>query len=131
MLAFLRSFVNTPSHSPPFFSVPIEWLYCAQGIYDHPLQIRYPNLPPGNYSIDVVYACDAGMVECQATSAGGTFRVHPLMEKPLYQKKRFHIPVQATRILSDLTITFSTTPGIGGNGRASQVAEIWLVQNVG
>lgn len=107
-------------------TVPIEWLYCAQGIYDEPLQLSYPDLEPGTYVMDVVYACDAGFVACNASSATGNFVVHPLMQKPLMRVSSFAIPTAATSVKSRLTLTFTTVPGIGGNGRATQVAEIWL-----
>ncbi len=108
-------------------TIPIEWTFCAQGIYDFPLQLFYQDVAAGEYVLDVVYACDGGLIGCNVTSSLlGSFVVHPLMPKALLRVSRFAIPNEATSKTANMTITFFTTPGIGGNGRAAQAAEVWL-----
>jgi hypothetical protein len=39
----------------------------------------------------------------------------------------FDIPREATAT-GELTLSWSREPGLGGNGRGSQVSEIWLIR---
>jgi hypothetical protein len=58
--------------------------------------------------------------------ANDNLEIHPLIAKPSpYQPLEFDIPPAATAS-GELTLTWSAEPGLGGNGRACQVSEVWL-----
>ncbi len=108
----------------------LSWMTHAESLWDTPLEMRYTRLDRTvRYRVRVVYAGDVfnvnGLVRLVAN---GTFEIHPLMKKELPIKPmEFDVPVEATRG-GELTLTFTGPPGIGGSGRANQVAEVWLLR---
>jgi hypothetical protein len=55
--------------------------------------------------------------------------VHPLLDKPSPPRPlEFDVPPDSTAD-SELTLRWSKEPGRGGNGRGTQVAEVWLIRN--
>jgi hypothetical protein len=82
------------------------------------------------YRVRVVYAGDVfganGLIRLVANEA---YEIHPLMKKESPIKPiEFDVPVEATRG-GELTLTFTGPPGVGGSGRANQIAEVWLLRN--
>jgi hypothetical protein len=54
--------------------------------------------------------------------------VHPFREKGATPEPvEFVIPQQATAT-GTLTLEWTRTPGLGGNGRGTQVSEVWLIK---
>jgi hypothetical protein len=50
------------------------------------------------------------------------------MTKPSpIQPLEFDLPTEATAN-GELTLTWTREPGLGGNGRGCQVAEVWLIR---
>lgn len=100
----------------------------AESRYDAPLQMRYDGLDSeAAYVVKVVYAGDkrAARIECVADDA---FLVHDFVTKPEPPAPlEFPVPGDATAD-GTLTLSWRQEPGAGGNGRGSQVAEVWLIR---
>ena len=75
----------------------------------------------------VVYAGEDVPHDFRLT-ANGQHRVHDWMKKPKpVAPVEFDVPVAATAD-GELALEFERRPGIGGAGRAVQVAEVWLMR---
>ena len=60
--------------------------------------------------------------------ANEQIEVHPYLTRPFPIKPlEFPIP-QAATAGSELLLTWLSEPGLGGNGRACQVSEVWLIK---
>lgn len=118
---------NYPDHLQD--RAPMAWKHWAGTLYDAPLQMRYKSLRnPAGYKLRVVYSGDAPRVKIRLLANGST-EIHPLMLRawpPAPQE--FDIPQEAT-VSGELTLTWTREPGMGGNGRGCQVAEVWLIPN--
>jgi len=76
----------------------------------------------------VVYGGDAPRVQIRMTANDGKFEIHPLRDKPMPQAPlEFDIPQAATQG-GELTLEWSRQAGLGGNGRGTQVCEVWLIR---
>jgi hypothetical protein len=54
--------------------------------------------------------------------------VHPFRAKGTAgEQAEFDIPQQATAT-GTLSLEWTRTPGLGGNGRGTQVSEVWLIK---
>jgi hypothetical protein len=61
--------------------------------------------------------------------ANDSFEIQAMQPKNMnYEPLEFDIPAEATRS-GKLKLTWSKPPGLGGNGRGVQVAEVWLMRN--
>ncbi|MGA3205802.1 MAG: hypothetical protein ABSF12_25180, partial [Bryobacteraceae bacterium] len=96
-------------------------------IQDRPLRMRYTGLDPSaRYKVRVSYGGDARRVAVRLTA--NAIEVHPFREKgPTPDPVEFEIPPQATAG-GVLTLEWTRTPGLGGNGRGTQVSEVWLMK---
>jgi hypothetical protein len=106
----------------------LSWIRFAEGRYDAALRMRYTGLDPeARYSVRVVYAGETERVKVRLLANEET-EVHPFITKeyPL-RPVEFDIPASATSG-GVLTLTWYQEPGIGGNGRGCQVAEVWLIK---
>ncbi len=55
-------------------------------------------------------------------------QVHGLLSRPVpFESMEFDIPA-ATTADGKLTLTWRAERGLGGNGRGTQVAEVWLMK---
>jgi hypothetical protein len=55
--------------------------------------------------------------------------VHPYLAKPMpFKPLEFPLAQEATR-QGRLTLSWFGEPGLGGNGRACQVSEVWLMKD--
>ena len=109
-----------------------SWWTYAESLYDEPLRMRYTGLDPaGQYRVRVVYAGDSPgrkirLVAGDAASDG--IEIHPLMRKPQpVEPVEFDIPRAATA-KGELDLAWYREPGLGGNGRGCEVAEVWLIK---
>ncbi|MEN3337877.1 MAG: hypothetical protein V7647_1553 [Acidobacteriota bacterium] len=108
----------------------VSWMTHAETFWDTPLEMRYTGLNgTARYRVRVVYAGDAfGPGTLIRLVANGRYEVHPPMPKPSpVAPVEFDLPIEATRG-GELTLTFSGPSGLGGSGRANQVAEVWLMR---
>jgi hypothetical protein len=106
---------------------PMAWCRDAQSLYDAPLEMRYDGLDPSaRYRLKVVYGGDNFRVRVRLDADGR--EVHPLVAKPNPPRPvEFDIPREATAD-GVLTLRWTREPGLGGNGRGCQVAEVWLIR---
>ena len=105
-----------------------SWWTHAESLVDAPLRMHYDNLDPNaEYKLRVVYAGDSLSVKIRLV-AGGGMEIHPLLQKPNpVTPLEFDIPREATA-KGELDLNWTREPGLGGNGRGVQVAEVWLIR---
>jgi hypothetical protein len=89
--------------------------------------MTYSCLDPGaQYKVRVVYAGEN--VPGIRLVADEIHEVHPFVKKVFpVRPLEFDIPAQATQD-GRLSLKWYRTPGLGGNGRGCQVAEVWLIR---
>jgi len=112
----------------PRASLRTSWRDHAEALFDAPLRMHYTNLDPtARYRLRVVYGGDAIKRRIRLL-ADDKYEVHPLIEKPFpLRPLEFDIPPQATAD-GELWLSWHQEPGLGGNGRACQVSEVWLIR---
>jgi Glycosyl hydrolase family 20, domain 2 len=105
---------------------PIAWKRWAESLFDEPLRMTYRGLDAqARYRLRVVYSGDARRIRIQLR-ANGTHQIHSLMERPWPpQPLEFDLPAEATEG-GQLELAWTRESGLGGNGRGSQVSEVWL-----
>jgi hypothetical protein len=108
--------------------IPMAWKCWAESLYDAPLEMHYSDLDPSaRYRIRVVYGGDASGIRVRL-DCDWNQPVHSWIEKPWPPRPlEFDVPKEATRG-GQLTLTWRREPGLGGNGRGCQVAEVWLMK---
>ena len=125
-------FRNSPfigfRYPDPFHGgAPIAWKCWAGSLFDAPLTMRYSNLDPKTpYRLRVVHSGDAPHMKLRLV-ANDTIEIHPYVLRawpPAPQE--FSIPATATAG-GELKLAWTREPGLGGNGRGCQVAEVWLI----
>lgn len=109
-------------------TIRTSWWTHAESLVDAPLQMRYVGLArDAQYKIRVVYAGDSPRGKIKLV-ANGSVEIHPLIDKPTPVKPvEFDIPKEATAT-GELRLSWYREPGLGGNGRGCQVAEVWLIR---
>ncbi len=107
---------------------PISWWRHAESLNDSPLKLHYDGLDPAaQYKVRVVYAGDTTKPKIRLV-ADDNIEIHPLMSRPVpFRPLEFDVPTAATAD-GQLTLTWNREPGLGGNGRGCQVAEVWLIK---
>ena len=123
--AFLESALTSFSYQP---AGRVSWWTFAESLNDSPLRMRYNNLDrAAQYKIRVVYALESPSAVIRLV-ADESFEVHPYIKKESPARPLdFEIPAQATSD-GELTLSWYGRPGLGGNGRGCQVAEVWLIR---
>ncbi|MGO8788793.1 MAG: hypothetical protein ACLQVL_15620 [Terriglobia bacterium] len=108
--------------------MPTEWKCWAEALFDAPLRLHYSLLDPqARYRVRVVYAGDEPDVKIRLSCEGGA-EIHPLIAKPQPPAPlEFNVPPEATA-KGELTLEWTCEAGLGGNGRGTQVAEVWLLR---
>lgn len=103
-----------------------SWLNHAETLWDQDLTLRYTGLDPASqYKVKIVYGGERTAAPLTLT-ANGRHVLQPERPKPLPPEAlEFAIPAEATRS-GTLELRWSRPPGGGGNGRAIQIAELWL-----
>lgn len=102
------------------------WTY-AEGPRESPLELRYTGLDPSaSYRVRVIYAGERRPIEIRMV-ANDRFEIHAYRKKEFPPAPiEFEIPREATAG-GTLSLKWYGTPGLGGNGRGNQVAEVWLL----
>jgi hypothetical protein len=105
----------------------VSWRTHAESLNDEPLRMHYDGLDTAaQYKIRVVYAGDSPRTKIRLDANG--IAVHPLITKPApIAPIEFDIPKSATE-KGTLDLSWYRETGLGGNGRGSQVAEVWLIR---
>jgi hypothetical protein len=105
----------------------LSWMDHAESLYDTPLQMRYTGLDPkAHYKLRVVYGGDSARKKIRLDA--NSIPVHPFITKPVpIRPDEFALPPAATQG-GELTLSWFGEPGLGGNGRACQVSEVWLLK---
>jgi hypothetical protein len=103
------------------------WAADAEIIQDRPLRMRYTDLDPtAHYKVRISYGGDARNVQLRLTA--NSIEVHPFRAKGMAgEQAEFDIPQKATGS-GTLILEWTRTPGLGGNGRGTQVSEVWLIK---
>lgn len=106
----------------------VSWYTTAETLGETPLRMHYTGLDSkAQYAVRVVYGGDSPKVQVRLT-ANGKYEIHPLRDKPSPQAPlEFEIPRDATQS-GELTLEWSRQAGQGGNGRGTQVCEVWLIR---
>ncbi|MBX3436946.1 MAG: hypothetical protein KF861_05615 [Planctomycetaceae bacterium] len=125
---FESSLLGTSVRNGILSTNPISWWHHAESMHNAPLTMQYDDLDPtAAYRIRVSYLGDMPPIKIRLT-ADDEHEIHPLIDKsrpePLFE---FDIPRAATAD-GKLTLRWYREPGHGGNGRGSQVSEIWLMR---
>ncbi len=112
---------------PDEYAVPIAWKHWGESLFDAPLKLRYEGLDPQRqYRVRVVYSGGGRHFKIRLM-ANDHIEIHPYALRPWPPRpQEFAIPKQATSA-GELNLSWTREPGIGGNGRACQVAEVWLM----
>jgi hypothetical protein len=120
--------VDEPDDKPPG-ARRLSWIDHAEALYDAPLQMRYTGLDPrARYTLRVVYAGDSFKRRMRLV-ANGSIEIHPLISRPMPIKPlEFPIPPGAIHE-GELNLSWFGEPGLGGNGRNTQVSEAWLLKS--
>ncbi len=105
---------------------PIAWCRYAQTMYDEPIVMKYNELDKDQkYNLRVTYAGDNFRIKIQLVANG--LMIHgPMMKPNPHKSLEFELPKELTKD-GKLELRFNRDPGVGGNGRGCQVAEVWLI----
>ena len=105
-----------------------SWWDNAESRYDAPVRMHYNGLDSrAQYKIRVTYAAENPRRKMRLV-AGDKWEVHGFMEKPTpLRPLEFDVPHEATEH-GELDLAWYGEPGLGGNGRGCQVAEVWLIK---
>jgi hypothetical protein len=119
--------VDEPDEKPDGFR-RVSWMDHAETLYDTPLQMRYSDLDPhAHYRLRLLYAGDSPKRKIRLV-ANGNLEIHGYINKPFpFKSIEFPVPPAATTN-GELTLSWFAEPGLGGNGRACQVSEVWLLR---
>jgi hypothetical protein len=106
------------------------WTY-SEAMREAPLELRYTGLDPAAaYKVRVIYAGERRPIGIRLL-ANDRIEIHPFLKKEFPPRPReFDIPREATAS-GNLSLKWFGTPGLGGNGRGNQVAEVWLIRQNG
>ncbi len=105
-----------------------SWLQHAEALNESKLSMQYDGLDPAaRYKVRVVYAGENLPPEIRLT-ADGQHEIHPFRkrDRPV-RPVEFDIP-QAATADGKLTLTWERPKGLPGNGRGTQVSEVWLMR---
>jgi hypothetical protein len=120
--------VTDDEDEKPKGALRMSWMDHAESLVDQPLRVRYDNLDPrAHYKVRIVYGGDSPKRKIRLV-ANDAIEIHPFIQKSdPYRPVEFEIPAEATRN-GELTLSWYREPGLGGNGRGCQVAELWLIR---
>jgi hypothetical protein len=112
----------------PFGShAPLAWKRWAESLFEAPLKMRYTGLNmQARYRLRVVYSGDQPKRKIRLL-ANEHIEIHPYALRPWPPApQEFDIPAEATA-LGELNLAWTGEPNLGGDGRACQVSEVWLI----
>jgi hypothetical protein len=104
-----------------------SWAANGEIMQDRPLRMRYTDLDStARYKVRIAYGGDMRITPVRLTA--NSIEVHPFREKGATPEPvEFEIPQQAS-VTGTLTLEWTRPPGLGGNGRGTQVSEVWLIK---
>ena len=107
---------------------PISWWRVGAALNETPLLMRYQDLDSeAEYRLRVVYAGGSPEPKLRLV-ADEQFEIHDWLKRPVpFKPLEFDIP-QAANADGKLELRFEREPGLGGNGRGLEVAEVWLMK---
>ncbi len=119
--------VDEPDENPGV-ARRISWIDHAESLYDAPVRLHYSGLDPNaEYRVRMLYAGDSPRKKIRLM-ANEQIEIHPYIPKPWpFKPLEFEVPQSATRS-GELTLSWFTEPGLGGNGRGCQISEVWLLK---
>ncbi len=105
-----------------------SWKDHGEAMLERPLRMRWEGLDPSaSYKLRVTYGGDGAdkPVRCEAVPG---IEVHPYLEKrkPVGPVE-FDLPAEATQS-GTLELSWHGPKGRGGNGRNTQVSEVWIIK---
>jgi hypothetical protein len=111
-----------------YLDTRISWQQHAEPLHEAPLKMQYTDLDPSaQYKVRVVYAGDTTRPKIRLL-ADDAIEIHPFIQRAVpFRPVEFDVPAEATSD-GELTLTWYREPGLGGNGRGCQVAEVWLMK---
>lgn len=105
---------------------PMAWKHWAESLYEAPLRMHYTGLDPEiEYSLQVVISGDSRGVKTRLVANNDT-EIHPLQLRPWPPTPQTFAVPRAATANGELRLTWTREPGLGGNGRGCQVAEVML-----
>jgi hypothetical protein len=105
---------------------PMAWKHWAESLYEAPLKMHYAGLDPEKeYSLQVVISGDSRGVKTRLMANDG-IEIHPLQLRPWPPAPQTFAVPRAATAKGELRLTWTREPGLGGNGRGCQVAEVML-----
>jgi hypothetical protein len=106
---------------------PLAWKRWAESLFDSPLKMRYTGLNMhAHYRLRVVYSGDQPQKKLRLV-ANEHFEIHPYALRPWPPApQEFDIPAAASAG-GELNLVWTGEPNLGGDGRACQVSEVWLI----
>ena len=107
---------------------PREWWTNVLSMYDGPLQMHYEGLDPkAKYKVRVVYSFEP-MRPMKVKMEADSQTIQDYTLKPEEMKAlEFDIPPSLTAD-GQLNLQWTREPGLGGNGRGCQIAEVFLLK---
>jgi hypothetical protein len=107
----------------------MSWLRYEQTLHGTSLKMHYTDLDStAQYVVKVTYSGDHFKTAKTRLIADGDIQVHNYMKKPFPPHPvMFDIPKKATKD-GNLTLSWNQLPGVGGNGRGCQIAEVWIMK---
>jgi hypothetical protein len=107
---------------------PRAWVSVGAALNDTPVKMRYRDLDPrAEYKIRVVYAGGDTGPQLRLV-ANEKYEIHPWLKRPVpFRPLEFDIP-QAATSGGTLELTFNREPGLSGNGRGLEIAEVFLIR---
>jgi hypothetical protein len=129
--AFFRSALDGIADRTPDQGWRLSEISYAGALYDHPLELRYTGLSTKlHYMLRIVYAGEDYTTPVTLT-ANGRYVIHgPRLRATNPETVEFPIPPEATRG-GALDLQWTRPQGLGGGGRGNQVAEVWLLPQIG
>ncbi len=129
--AFFQSALDGVSDRTPDQGWRLSAISYAGALYDHPLELRYTGLSAKrHYMLRIVYAGENSTTPMTLT-ANSHYVIHgPRLRSTNPETVEFAVPPAATRT-GTLDLQWTSPTGLGGGGRGSQVAEVWLFPHAG
>ena len=89
--------------------------------------MRYTDLDPtAHYKLRITYGGDARSVPVRLTA--NSTEIHPFRAKgPTPEPAEFDVP-QSVTATGTMELEWTRIPCLGGNGRGTQVSEVWLIK---
>lgn len=126
LLSPRNAFVNT---SRPGVDWRISTMSHAEVMYDGPMEMLYRHLDPAaQYKLKIIYGGEVSAARILRLTANGSYEVHPFRKIDNVQEPVEFVLPKSVTASGSLRLRWERTPGMPGNGRGTQVAEVWLLR---